>query len=56
MLSPCPQVSPSLRLKSSADEMNNLYAVAFFEARLRPVGAAYDLAIEFDGEAFGRKA
>jgi len=39
-------------LFSAAEEVDNLDAVAFVEIGLRPVGAADDLAIAFDGEAF----
>jgi hypothetical protein len=35
--------------------MNDLDAVAFDEAGVRPVGAAHDLAVEFDGQALRRK-
>jgi hypothetical protein len=35
--------------------MDDLDAVAFFERGLLPVGSADDLAVEFNGEAFGRE-
>lgn len=35
--------------------MDYLYAVAFIENDLRPMGAADDLSIKLNGEAFGRK-
>jgi hypothetical protein len=40
-------------LTSSADEVDYLYAVAFFEAGLMPVGAANDPAVQFDCQSFG---
>jgi hypothetical protein len=43
----------SLFFDSSTDEMDYLQAVAFMENNLRPVRAANDLTVEFDGEAFG---
>lgn len=42
-------------LYPSADEVNDLKAVAVVDDGLRPVGAADDPSIEFDGEAFGRE-
>jgi hypothetical protein len=40
---------------SSPHEMNNLYAVAFIDGGLLPVGAADDPVVQLDGEAFGRE-
>jgi hypothetical protein len=35
--------------------MNDLDAVAFGQGGVRPVGAAHDLAVQFDGQALGRE-
>ena len=40
---------------TAADEVNNLYAVVFFQNGLRPVLAAHDLAVALNSEAFGRE-
>lgn len=53
ILQPVP--APGLLFISSADEMHNLDAVAFVEGGCLPVSPSDDLAIEFDGEAFGRE-
>jgi hypothetical protein len=39
----------------AADEVDDLDAVAFAERDLRPLGAADDIAIQFDGETVGRE-
>lgn len=43
----------TVHFSSASDEVDNLDAVAFVESGLRPVGAANDVAIVFDGETFG---
>ena len=35
--------------------MHDLDAVVIRQMRLRPVGAAHDFAVEFDGDSFGRE-
>jgi hypothetical protein len=35
--------------------VNNLYAVAFVDSGLLPVGSADDSLVQLDGEAFGRE-
>lgn len=39
----------------AADEMNNLYTVAFFQINLLPVGAPDYFAVQFNRQAFGRE-
>jgi hypothetical protein len=39
----------------SADEVDDLYAVAVFEGGVRPGGAAHDLTIQFYGQSLGRE-
>lgn len=46
---------PHHLIKTSADEMDNLYAVAFGQCGLLPVGAADDFAVAFDRQTFGRE-
>ena len=40
---------------ATTHKVDNLDAVAFGKRPQRPLGAAHDLAVEFDGEAFGRE-
>ena len=46
-------ITHHFRSLTSSDEMNNLDAVSFGEARERPIGAANDFAVALHGEAFG---
>jgi hypothetical protein len=50
-------LSTRRRMQSSAsDEMYNLYAVAFFQVCLLPVGASDHFAVQFNRKAFGRES
>jgi hypothetical protein len=56
-LSFCLRVAASPRRRiappASADEVDNLYAVAFGQAGERPISAANDFAVSLKGQAFG---
>ena len=46
---------PSSFRIAAADEVYDLDAVAFVERDARPFGAAYDFAVQLDGDALGRE-
>ena len=51
----CTACAPSVAA-AATDEMDDLDLVAFLHYRLSPACASHDLAVEFDGEAFGRES
>lgn len=48
-------MSGELPAKSAADEMHDLDPIALAQNGLRPIGAPYDLTVQFDGDPLRSK-